>query len=157
MVGWFDSKPVISILGRKGACIRDPNYIINESEFISCMNQILYIDTQYLFFLDIYDQPTTKIGVFIEYSSKMNEIKKEYVALNIHNELMKINQNYSLVNFSLESSEIPINVYFVETNAFLGWTLLRVANSGMKSTNQIKLPRVALSDEAIQYFFSKVK
>ena len=157
MLGWSNNKPVISILGRKDASIRHPNYQINESEFIECMSQ-LDLNLPYLFFFD--HKASSKIGVFIE-NSNDNEIEnleeqRSSISRSIHLNLLNLNERYALANSGPASKHVPVYVYFVETGTFMNWTIFRAEKTGTKSTNQIKLPRVALNDQTIQYFFSKV-
>lgn len=156
MVGWYENKPVISVLGRKDVCVRHPSYIVNESEFISCMRGI-NLDMPYLFFLDIYTGASTKIGVFVECAQAMSEQQKRDIARNVHNKLMNLNQNYALENVGTENSDSKVNVYAVEENTFMDWTIVKMNKIGIKTSNQIKQPRVALSNELIQYFLRKVK
>lgn len=154
MVGWFNNKPVISIVGKKEASIRfkmphSPfTVLINESQFIECMHQI-GLNLQYLFFYDI---PASKIGVFIERSPPHLKLDLKELARKILEILMKINPEFE----TNSTSDVPIQVYFVAKDAFTNWAVYKADAIGTKSTNQIKLPRVALNDDTVEYFKSKV-
>ncbi len=159
MIGWLSNFPVISVLGRKDSCIRLPNYEINESEFISCMRQ-LNLDVPYFFFFDTFNQMTSKVGCFVEFTdekaSNLEEMKAK-LSKDINQYLMNNNQRYALANPNSVNSSMPINIYFVQAGTFMDWTVYKANSTGVKSTNQIKLPRVAMNDEAVKFFLSKVK
>lgn len=164
MNGWIPmfggNYPVISVLGRKDSCVRHPNYEINESEFISCMRQ-LNLDIAYLFFFDTFNGTTSKVGVFIEYSTdgKANDPEefRAKISKDINQYLLNNNQRYALANPSSVNLNMPINVYFVHSGTFMDWTVFKANTTGIKSTNQVKIPRVAMNDETVKFFLNKVK
>jgi hypothetical protein len=94
------------------------------------------------------------LGVFLETSNEIPE-KKEELSLAIHQYLTANNSAYMIA--SAKSVTMPISIYFVRKGSFMEWNSFKAERLGIKSTNQIKLTRIILSDEQIEFFQQRVE
>ena len=152
MVGWFDNLPVISVCGRKDMSLRNNIYLIKEEELISCFRE-LNLNVPFTFFMDRMRNPAC-LGVFLENSNEITASKEE-LSLKMHQYLIINNSAYGIA--SSKNPSMPISIYYVRKGSFMDWNSFKAAKLGIKSTNQIKLTRISLSEEQIDFFRERVE
>ena len=155
MNGWFENLPVISVIGRKEISLRSNIYLIKEEEFVKCFYE-LQLNLPFTFFMDRSRNPAS-IGVFIENTIDLptSEEEKSNLSMRIHQYLLENNSAYAVA--SAKAVNKPISVYFVKRGTFMDWNSYKAERIGIKSTNQIKLTRISLSDEQIDFFKQRVE
>ena len=152
MCGWFENLPVISVVGRKDISLRNNIYQVKEEEFINCFHE-LNLNVQFTFFMDRMRNPAC-LGVFLENSNEITE-KKEELSIKIHQYLMANNSAYNIA--SSKNVSVPISVYYVRKGSFMEWNSFKAEQIGIKSTNQVKLTRISLSEEQIDFFRKRIE